>query len=185
MNLIILDRDGVINEDSDDYIKSPDEWVPIPGSLEAIARLNQAGFRVVVATNQSGLARGLFDIETLNAIHAKMHRRLAALGGSIDAVFFCPHAPDDGCDCRKPKPGLLREISARLKADLAEVPCVGDTRKDVEAARRIGCQPYLVRTGKGERTIAEGKDLGDVPVFANLAAVAEHLLAAPQATPER
>lgn len=176
MKLIILDRDGVINEDSDEYIKSPEEWVPIPGSLEAIARLNQAGYRVVVATNQSGLARGLFDIETLNAIHAKMHRRLAAVGGTIEGVFFCPHAPDDGCDCRKPEPGLLREISDRLKISLAGVPSVGDTLRDVDAARSVGAQPILVRSGKGERTIAKGKGMEGVPVFDNLAAVTEQLL---------
>ena len=179
MKLIILDRDGVINEDSDDYIKSPEEWVPIPGSLEAIARLNQAGYRVVVATNQSGLARGLFDIETLNAIHAKMHRRLAAVGGVVDAVFYCPHGPTDSCDCRKPAAGLLREISARLKCALDDVPCVGDTMRDVQAARAVGAQPMLVRSGKGERTIAENDDWRGVPVFANLAAVAEHLLSDP------
>lgn len=176
MKLIVLDRDGVINEDSDEYIKSPEEWVPIPGSLEAIARLNQAGYRVVVFTNQSGLARNLFDIETLNAIHAKMHRRLAAVGGTVDAVFFCPHAPDDQCGCRKPQPGLLHEISARLKVSLEGVPCVGDTLRDVQAARSVGCRPMLVRSGKGERTLADGKGLEQVPVFDNLAAVADQLL---------
>lgn len=176
MKLIILDRDGVINEDSDDYIKSPEEWVPIPGSLEAITSLNQGGYRVVVATNQSGLGRGLFDIETLNRIHAKMHRRLAALGGTIDAIFYCPHTPGDHCTCRKPEPGLLREISARLKTNLDDVPCVGDTLRDLQAARSVGCQPILVRSGKGERTIEQGKDLKNVAIFANLAAVAEHLL---------
>lgn len=176
MKLIVLDRDGVINEDSDEYIKSPEEWVPIPGSLEAIARLNQAGYRVVVATNQSGLARGLFDIETLNAIHAKMHRRLAAVGGTVDAVFFCPHAPDDKCQCRKPRPGLLREIGDRLKVSLDGVRCVGDTLRDIQAARSVNGQPILVRSGKGERTIADGKDLDDVPVFDNLAAVVDQML---------
>lgn len=176
MKLIILDRDGVINEDSDDYIKSPEEWVPIPGSLEAIARLNQAGYRIVVATNQSGLGRGLFDIETLNRIHAKMHRRLAAVGGTIDAIFYCPHTPDDRCACRKPEPGLLREIGARLKTVLDDVPCVGDSLRDLQAARSVGGRPMLVRSGKGERTIAQGEGLQGVPVFANLAAVAEELL---------
>ncbi len=176
MKLIILDRDGVINEDSDDYIKSPEEWVPIPGSLEAITSLNQAGYRVVVATNQSGLGRGLFDIETLNQIHAKMHRRLAALGGTIDGVFYCPHTPEDHCQCRKPEPGLLQEISARLKVALDDVPCVGDTLRDVQAARSAGCRPILVRSGKGERTVGEGQGIDDIPVFANLAAVAEYLL---------
>lgn len=177
MKLIVLDRDGVINEDSDEYIKSPEEWVPIPGSLEAIARLNQAGYRVVVATNQSGLARGLFDIEILNAIHAKMHRRLAAVGGTVDAVFFCPHAPADRCDCRKPRPGLLQQISERLKVSLEGVVCVGDTLRDVQAARSAGCEPMLVRSGKGERTLAEGSgDLQGVAVFENLSAVVDHLL---------
>jgi len=176
MKLIILDRDGVINEDSDDYIKSPDEWVPIPGSLEAISRLNQAGARVVVASNQSGLARGLYDIETLDRIHAKMHRHLAAVGGVVEAVFFCPHGPDDGCQCRKPRPGLLREIEARLKVTLRTAVCVGDSLRDLEAARAVGATPVLVRTGKGERTLRDGRGLEGVAVYDDLAGFAEAFL---------
>ncbi len=182
MRLIILDRDGVINEDSDAYIKSPAEWVPIPGSLEAIARLNHEGWRVVVASNQSGIARGLFDIDTLLRIHAKMTLALAQLGGVIDAVFFCPHGPDDHCRCRKPKPGLLEDISARLHIDLRGIPVVGDARRDIEAALEVGALPILVRTGKGQHTIANGTGLVDVPVFDNLAGVADALLAGDLAT---
>jgi len=176
MKLVILDRDGVINEDSDDYIKSPDEWVPIPGSLEAVSRLNQAGVRVVVASNQSGLARGLFDIEMLNRIHAKMHRRLAAVGGVVEAVFYCPHGPEDRCGCRKPEAGLLREIEERLMVELRDTVCVGDSLRDLEAARAVGAQPVLVRTGKGERTLRAAQGLEGVPVYADLAAFAEAFL---------
>src|SRR5512147_2606009 len=130
MKLVILDRDGVINFDSDQFIKSPEEWKPIPGSLEAIARLNQAGFRVVLATNQSGIGRGLFDMATLNAIHDKMHKALAQVGGRIDALFFCPHTADSKCDCRKPKPGMFEEISKRFNINLAGVPAIGDSLRD-------------------------------------------------------
>lgn len=149
MNLIILDRDGTINEDRDDYVKSVDEWVPIPGALEAIARLNHAGWSTVVATNQSGLGRGLFDMATLNAMHSKMNALLAKLGGRIDAVFFCPHAPEDACECRKPLPGLFTQIGARFGADLSTVPVVGDSLRDLQAGVAAGCRPHLVRTGKG------------------------------------
>ncbi|AOU99817.1 D-glycero-beta-D-manno-heptose-1,7-bisphosphate 7-phosphatase [Acidihalobacter yilgarnensis] len=176
MKLIILDRDGVINEDSDDYIKSPDEWRPIPGSLEAIARLNEAGYQVVVATNQSGIGRGLFDVETLAAMHEKMHRLLAAYGGHIDAVFFCPHAPGQRCGCRKPAPGLFAEIAQRFGVDLGGVPAVGDSLRDIEVAQAVGAQPMLVRTGKGQRTLAAGKVSGDVPIFDDLAHVADTLV---------
>ncbi len=174
--LIILDRDGVINEDSDDYIKSEQEFVFIPGSLEAIARLHQAGYRIAVATNQSGLARGYFDMDTLNSMHNKLHQALAQLGGRVDAIFFCPHGPDDHCNCRKPKPGLYLEIGKRFDYDLSGVPVVGDSLRDLEAARTVGARPYLVRTGKGERTIAKGKGLDHVPIFDNLAAVVEDIL---------
>jgi D-glycero-D-manno-heptose 1,7-bisphosphate phosphatase len=149
MKLIILDRDGTINEDRDDFVKSPDEWVPIPGSLEAIARLNHAGWHTVVATNQSGLARGLFDMATLNAIHAKMNRALTELGGRIDAVFYCPHGPDDGCSCRKPLPGLFTMIGERYGVPLRETYAIGDSLRDLEAGVAAGCAPHLVRTGKG------------------------------------
>ncbi|MCY0387374.1 D-glycero-beta-D-manno-heptose 1,7-bisphosphate 7-phosphatase [Robbsia sp. Bb-Pol-6] len=159
--LVVLDRDGVINHDSAAFIKSPDEWQPIPGSLEAIARLNRAGFRVVVATNQSGIGRGLFDTAMLNEIHSKMHRAAAAAGARIDAVFFCPHTNHDRCDCRKPLPGMLTQIIERFDvADAALVPMVGDALRDVQAAAAAGFQPHLVRTGKGDKTLAAG-DLPD------------------------
>ncbi len=176
MKLIILDRDGVINEDSDDYIKSPEEWEPIPGSLEAISRLNHGGYRVIVATNQSGLGRGLFTVEDLHRIHAMMGMQLDGLGGNIDAIFFCPHRPKDNCDCRKPKPGLLLEIAARLRIPLTGVPAVGDSRRDLEAALAAGANPILVRTGKGVRTLLEDPDLTKFPIYPDLHAVADALL---------
>lgn len=176
MKLIILDRDGVINADSDAFIKSPAEWIPIAGSLEAIARLNQADYRVVVATNQSGIARGLFTMPILNAIHQKMHAAAQQAGAEIDAVFFCPHAADQNCDCRKPKPGMFREISARYGALLKNIPTVGDSLRDLQAGYMAGCTPYLVRTGKGQKT----EDKGGLPpgtrIFSNLSAVVDHLL---------
>ena len=175
--LIILDRDGVINEDSDEYIKSPDEWIPIPGSLEAIARLNRAEYRLLVASNQSGLARGYFDYDTLSQIHEKMHRMLAVFGGRVDAVYFCPHGPDDHCQCRKPKPGLFEDIARRTKSDLTGVPAVGDSLRDLDAARALKCAPVLVRTGKGKATEAKGKGLDDVPVYDDLASYVADLLA--------
>ena len=150
--LVIVDRDGVINFDSDAYIKSVSEWVAIPGSLEALVRLSRADYRVVVATNQSGIARGLYNMATLNRIHQKMTKALGEQGGRIDAIFFCPHGPDDGCHCRKPKPGLLPEISERLKVGLAGVPVVGDSLSDLECADATGALPVLVKTGKGPRT---------------------------------
>ncbi len=152
MKLIILDRDGVINVDSEQFIKSPDEWRPIPGALEAIARLNQWGWRVVVASNQSGVGRGLFGMDTLNAINEKMVKSLAQVGGRLDAIFFCPHAADSTCDCRKPKPGLFLQIAERFNVDLAGVPCVGDSLRDLQAGAVVGCTPYLVLTGKGMKT---------------------------------
>ena len=175
MKLVILDRDGTINQDSDQYIKSPLEWKPIPGSLEAIARLTQGGWRCVVATNQSGIARGLFDMATLNAIHTEMHRVVNLAGGRIDAVFFCPHAADSNCECRKPKPGLLREISSRMGVELAGVPMIGDSLRDVEAAAAVGAKPYLVLTGKGRKTREAGGLPPGTEVVADLAAVAAKL----------
>jgi D-glycero-D-manno-heptose 1,7-bisphosphate phosphatase len=177
--LIILDRDGVINYDSDEFIKSPDEWIPIPGSLEAIARLNQAGYRVVVATNQSGIARGYFDMVTLNAIHQKLHRLALAVGADIDAVFFCPHASADNCDCRKPKPGLLHAIAKRFNVNLKGVPTVGDSLRDLQAGFVVGCEPYLVLTGKGEKTFEKGGLPPGTAIYPNLAAVVDHLLQQP------
>lgn len=178
MKLIILDRDGVINFDSAQFIKSPDEWKPIPGSLEAIARLTREGWRVVVATNQSGLARGLFEMATLNAIHAKMHKATAQAGGRIEAVFYCPHSADMNCECRKPRSGMLNEIATRYGRDLKGVPTVGDSLRDLLAATRVGARPLLVKTGKGERTLAAGGLPSDTPVFDDLGAVVEHLLMA-------
>ena len=176
MKLIILDRDGVINFGSEQFIKTPDEWKPIPGSLEAIARLTREGWRVVVATNQSGLARGLFEMATLNAIHAKMHKAAAQAGGRIEAVFYCPHAAEMECDCRKPKAGLFDEIAARYGRDLADVPAVGDSLRDLMAATSVGARPVLVRTGKGERTLAAGGLPKDTPVIADLNEAVEFLL---------
>ena len=176
MKLVILDRDGVINFDSDQFIKSPQEWQPIPGSLEAIASLNQAGFRVVVASNQSGVGRGLFDMATLNAIHAKMHKLVLQAGGRIDAVFFCPHAADSRCQCRKPRPGLMLEIGARLHVDLKDVPVVGDALRDIQAARSVGARPMLVKTGKGMRTLESGELPAGVQVFEDLREAANILI---------
>ncbi len=177
MKLVILDRDGVINEDSDAYIKSPSEWIPIPGSLEAIARLKAAGYTVAVATNQSGLARGLYDTPALEAIHRKMAVLLASMDGTVDVLEYCPHGPEAGCDCRKPRPGMLVRIGKRLGVSLQRVPAVGDSLRDLQAAADVGAQPILVRTGKGERTLAGGHLPAGTLVYADLAAVVEALLA--------
>ena len=184
LRLVILDRDGTINEDRDDYVKSADEWVPIPGALEAIARLHQAGWHVVLATNQSGLGRGLFDMYTLNEMHLKMNTLLTPLGGRIDAVFFCPHAPEDDCRCRKPLPGLFEDIRQRFGLDdMSAVPAVGDTLRDLQAATAIGCAPHLVRTGKAAALDDAGvqalrDQIPGLTVHAHLAAFAEALLSA-------
>jgi D-glycero-D-manno-heptose 1,7-bisphosphate phosphatase len=175
--LIVLDRDGVVNRDSDQYIKSPDEWRPIPGSLEAIARLNHAGYRVVIATNQSGIGRGLFEMSTLIAIHDKMHKALAQVGGRIDAVFYCPHSGDAQCECRKPRTGMLKEIGLRFGIDMAGVPCIGDSLRDLEAAEAVGAQPILVLTGKGEKTLRQGQYPQNTVIFPDLAFAASALLA--------
>ncbi|MDP2751241.1 MAG: D-glycero-beta-D-manno-heptose 1,7-bisphosphate 7-phosphatase [Rhodocyclaceae bacterium] len=173
--LIILDRDGVINHDSDQYIKSPDEWRPIPGSLEAIARLTQWGYRIVVATNQSGIGQGLFEMDTLNAIHEKMIKAASQMGGRIEAVFFCPHINGDECACRKPKPGMFEEIATRYNMNLTGVPAVGDSLRDLLAAREAGAKPMLVLTGKGRKTQADPAFPPDTPVFADLAAAVASL----------
>lgn len=175
MKLVVLDRDGTINHDSDQYIKSPAEWKPIKGSLEAIARLTQAGFRVVVATNQSGLARGLFDMAALNAIHDVLQRAVHQAGGRIDAIFFCPHADQSGCECRKPRPGMLLEIGKRLNVPMEGVPMVGDSLRDLQAAAAAGARPVLVLTGKGKKTRAAGGLPAGTEVYADLAAVAAQL----------
>ena len=148
MKLIVLDRDGTINADSDDFVKTPEEWLPLPGALEAIARLNHDGWRVVIASNQSGLGRGLFDVASLNAIHTKMYKMLAAVGGRVDAVFYCPHSPEESCNCRKPLPGLFEQIGARFGIPLKGVPTAGDSLRDLQAGTAAGCEPHLVLTGK-------------------------------------
>lgn len=176
MKLIILDRDGVINQDSDDFIKSPEEFIPLPGSLEAIARLSQAGYRVAVATNQSGIGRGYFDLATLDAMHEKLRRLLAEHGGNIEIIAFCPHTPDEGCDCRKPKPGMYIEIAERLETSLDDIPIIGDSLRDLQAAQAVGARPILVRTGKGERTIAKGEGLDAISIFDDLADAVDALL---------
>jgi D-glycero-D-manno-heptose 1,7-bisphosphate phosphatase len=181
MKLVILDRDGTINEDRDDFVKSADEWLPLPGALEAIARLNQAGWHTVVATNQSGIGRGLFDMATLNAMHVKMNQLLHKVGGRIDAVFFCPHTPTDRCTCRKPLPGLFEQIGERYGVDLSDVPVVGDSLRDLQGGAAAGCPPHLVRSGKAGRLDDEaiGQLLVKVPgtqVHADLAAFAEALI---------
>lgn len=173
---VLLDRDGVINADSDDYIKSPQEWLPIPGSLEAIALFNKAGFNVGVATNQSGIARGMYTLATLEAIHAKMHQLLAPFGGRIDAIAFCPHGPDDGCHCRKPKPGLLHAIANEHGFPLRNVPYIGDSFRDLEAAMAVEATPILVLSGKGARTLEKNAEkLQNVLIFDDLLAAAMHL----------
>jgi D-glycero-D-manno-heptose 1,7-bisphosphate phosphatase len=177
MKLVILDRDGVINLDSEQYIKGPEDWTPIAGSLEAIARFTQAGYLVVLATNQSGLARGLFDMATLNAIHDKMHKAVTQLGGRIDAVFFCPHAQDAGCACRKPQPGMLLEIAARFNVALGGVSAIGDSLRDLDAASAAGARPILVLTGKGEQTLKQGGLPEGTEIHQDLAAVARALAA--------
>ncbi|NML84844.1 D-glycero-beta-D-manno-heptose 1,7-bisphosphate 7-phosphatase [Polaromonas sp.] len=179
MKLVILDRDGTINSDSDDFVKTPEEWLPLPGALEAIARLNHAGWHVVVASNQSGLGRGLFDVASLNAMHAKMHKLLAAQGGRIDAVFYCPHTSEEDCHCRKPKPGLFEQIGSRFGVQLQGVPAVGDALRDALAAAAAGCEPHLVLTGKSARYRQGGQPEGLPPgtlVHADLSAFADFIL---------
>ena len=174
--LVILDRDGVINFDSAQFIKNPAEWKPIPGSLEAIARLNQSGYRVVVATNQSGVGRGLFDMDMLNQIHEKMHKALFAVGGRIDAIFYCPHAADSACECRKPKPGMFKRISQTLNIELPGVPAIGDSLRDLQAGAAAGCTPLLVLTGKGTKTQAEGNLPDGTLIFPDLAGAVDFIL---------
>ena len=179
LKLVILDRDGTINLDRDDFVKSPQEWQPLPGSLEAIARLNHAGWHVAIASNQSGLGRGLFDMAALNAMHEKLMHSLAAVGGRIDAIFFCPHTPDDDCNCRKPRPGLFEKIAERFGVTPKGVPAVGDSLRDAIAASHAGCQPHLVLTGKSAGMAPEqarqGLPTGTL-IHADLAAFADHLI---------
>ena len=175
MKLIILDRDGVINYDSDAFIKTPDEWKPIPGSLEAIAHLTQAGYRVVIATNQSGISRGLLDMVTLNAINDKMCKAVNQVGGRIDAMFFCPHASTDKCNCRKPATGMFKEISDRFGLELNGVPAIGDSLRDLQAAAEVGAIPILVLSGKGKKTRAKGGLPENTRIFSNLSAAVDAL----------
>lgn len=174
--LIILDRDGVINVESREYIKSPDEWIPLPGSLEAIAKLKQCGHKVCVATNQSGIARGYYSHETLEDIHKKMHNMLKDLGAEIDGIFYCPHHPNENCECRKPKPGLLHQIAEKHQADLSKATMVGDSLRDLQAAQAANCRPVLVRTGNGEKVLKENASLTDVEVFDDLASFVRNIV---------
>ena len=175
LKLLILDRDGVINYDSDAYIKSVAEWVPLPGSIEAIAQLSKAGWTVAIATNQSGIARGYYDIATLEAMHARLRALVAEQGGEVGLVVYCPHGPDEGCDCRKPKPGMLKIIAEHYKVPLAGIWFVGDSLGDLEAAKAVDSQPVLVKTGKGEKTQAKNLPVGTL-IFDDLAAVAAELI---------
>jgi D-glycero-D-manno-heptose 1,7-bisphosphate phosphatase len=181
VKLVILGRDGILNVFREDHVKSPEEWEPIPGALEAVARLNHAGWHVVVATNQSGIGRGMIDMSSVNAVHAHMNRQLQQAGGRLDAVFLCPHAPEDGCDCRKPKPGLLLDIGRRYGVDLSQVPVVGDTARDLIAAAAAGCEPHLVRTGRAAALdaaalVALHEPVAGARVHAHRAAFVDHLL---------
>jgi D-glycero-D-manno-heptose 1,7-bisphosphate phosphatase len=175
---VLLDRDGVINHDSDQFIKSPEEWHPIPGSLEAIALLNQHGFEVAVVSNQSGLARGLFDQATLADIHAKMQQMAGEKGGKISAIYFCPHGPDDGCDCRKPKPGMLKKFASDFHIQLSDLTLIGDSIVDIQVARAVAAKPMLVRTGKGQKTLTENPDL-TIPIFDDLYEAVRNIIAKP------
>jgi D-glycero-D-manno-heptose 1,7-bisphosphate phosphatase len=175
MKLVILDRDGVINYDSEEFIKQPDEWRPIPGSLEAIAKLTQDGWRIVVATNQSGIGRGLFDMAALNAIHAKMHKAVNQAGGRIEAVFYCPDTAESNSPCRKPNPGMFRAIGERFNVPLERVPAVGDSLRDLQAAAAVKAKPILVLTGKGKKTRSGGNLPEATIIYPDLAAVAQAL----------
>ncbi len=182
VKLVILGRDGILNEFRDDHVKAPDEWFPVPGALEAVSRLNHSGWHVVVATNQSGIGRGMIDMASVNAVHAHMNKQLMAVGGRIDAVFFCPHTPEDLCDCRKPLPGLMRDIGKRYGIDLKQVPMVGDTLRDLQAAHAAGCEPHLILSGRAALLDAGlvQSMLDLVPgtrAHAGLAEFAEYLLA--------
>jgi D-glycero-D-manno-heptose 1,7-bisphosphate phosphatase len=189
MKLLILDRDGTLNRSRDDYVASADEWEPLPGALEAVARMNQSGWHVVLVTNQSGIGRGLFDMASLNAIHTKMHRTLTTAGARVDAVFFCPHAPEDACLCRKPAPGLFEQVGARFSVPLGDVPAAGNSLRHVQAGAAAGCQTHLLLTGQSEH-LRNGK--GEVPATAihglpegtqvhlDLAAFADWLIAQPE-----
>ena len=176
---VLLDRDGVINHDSDAFIKSPDEWLPIEGSLEAIALLNKHGYQVIVVTNQSGVARGLFDESMLDQIHAKMHRLVSEHDGQISAIYFCPHGADSACECRKPKAGLLKTFAADFDADLTSIAVIGDSLRDLQAAELVGAIPILVKTGKGQKTLLNNPQL-TILVFENLYDAAKYIISRPK-----
>jgi len=176
MKLIILDQAGVINECSDTFVKTPEEWIPIPGSLDAIARLTHSGYRVVIATNQSGIGRGLLDMNTYNAINQKMHQAINQMGGRIDAIFFCPHAIKEQCNCRKPSTGLFSEIIQRYGTNLKNVPVIGDSLRDLQAAASVGAVPVLVLTGKGSETHSQDGIPADTQIYTNLAAAVHALV---------
>lgn len=177
MKIIILDRDGVINQDSDNFIKSVDEFIPLPGSVEAIAKLKHAGYKVYIATNQSGIFRGFYDVATLNAMHEKLASLLKEHNAEIDGIEFCPHRPVDNCDCRKPKAGMYLNIAKQAGlSDYSEILVVGDSLRDLQAAQSIKAKPHLVRTGKGERTIKKGEGLEDIPVYNDLSDFVNQLL---------
>jgi D-glycero-D-manno-heptose 1,7-bisphosphate phosphatase len=188
MKLIILDRDGVINHEREDYVKSADECVPVEGSIEAIARLSKAGFSVVIATNQSGLARGKFDLDDLEAMHAKITQQVLEQGGEIAAIFYCPHAPEDNCKCRKPLPGMLDAIEAEFNTSVEGCYFVGDSLRDLQAGLHKGCKPILVKTGNGDKTLIQLADVSQqsdqlpvtvelVSVFDNLATATDFIIA--------
>jgi D-glycero-D-manno-heptose 1,7-bisphosphate phosphatase len=179
--LVILGRDGILNEFREGHVTSPDEWVPVPGALEAVSRINHAGWHVVVATNQAGIGRGMIDMSAVNAVHAHMNQMLLAHGARLDAVFFCPHTPEDACDCRKPKPGLMLDIARRYGVDLSQVPMVGDTARDLQAAHAAGCEAHLVQSGRArDLDDAQLHELlahnGGARVHADLSAFADFLL---------
>jgi D-glycero-D-manno-heptose 1,7-bisphosphate phosphatase len=176
MPLVILDRDGVINVDSAEYIKSPDEWTAIPGSLEAIAQLNRLGFQVAIITNQSGVGRGYYNLETLDQIHEKLMDELAAVGGYIDEIFFCPHLPTDLCECRKPQPGLFYKAEKQFQINLKDVFYIGDSYVDMQVAKAAGCKPLLVLTGNGQKTLQEHPELSDIPTFENLSGAVKFIV---------
>jgi len=175
VKLLILDRDGVINHDSDAYIKSVREWIPLPGAIEAIAQLSKAGWTVAIATNQSGIARGYYDLATLDAMHARLRELVAEQGGEVGLIVYCPHGPDEGCACRKPKPGMLLTIAEHYQAELTGLWFVGDSLGDLEAAKAVDSQPVLVKTGKGEKTLGKTLPVGTL-IFDDLAAVAAELI---------
>ena len=172
---VLLDRDGVINHDSDDFIKSPEEWLPIAGSLEAITLLNKQGYQIAVITNQSGLARGLFDVAMLEKIHDKMRTLVSEAGGNIDAIYVCPHGTDSDCQCRKPKPGLLMQVAAEKNINLAQTYFIGDSFRDLQAGMAAGAMPILVKTGNGQKTLTEHPNL-TIPVFNTLYDAAKHIV---------